>query len=101
MTKTNKDVELSERLRQQIEQRFGGRGKFRLLEEASGIPAARWKNFFYRKQEATIALIEFWTKKFPEDETWVLQGVERPNKDDFPFLTDPPKRWDGQTIGDR
>lgn len=101
MTRTNKDVELSERLRQQIEHRFGDRGKFRLLEEASGIPASRWKNFFYKKQEATSPLIKFWTTKFPEDESWVLEGVKRPSKENFPFLTSPPTRWQGQTMGDR
>lgn len=101
MTRTIKDVALSERLRTLIENRFGDRGRFRLLEEASGIGLSKWKNFFYRKQEATAELVDFWTLKFPEDEIWLRTGVESPEIDGFPFSAEPPRTWLGQTIGDR
>lgn len=101
MTRTPKDIALSERLRTLIENKFGFPGRYRLLEEASGIGASKWKNFFYKKQEATSEQIEFWTNRFPEDEMWLRTGIESPNKEGFPFLADPPRRWEGQTIGDR
>ena len=101
MTRTLKDVVMSERLRTLITRKFSDRGRFRLLEEASGIGASKWKNFFYKKQEATPELVNFWSQKFPDDEVWLRTGVESPNKDGFPFLAEPPRWWEGQTIGDR
>lgn len=101
MTRTLKDVELSERLRTLISRKFSDRGRFRLLEEASDISASRWKNFFYKKQEATPELVKFWVEKFPSDAVWLTTGVESPNKEGFPFMAEPPRRSDGQTIGER
>lgn len=101
MTRTLKDVELSERLRTLIARKFSDRGRFRLLEEASAISASKWKNFFYKKQESTPELVNFWSEKFPSDEVWLRTGLESPNKDGFPFLAEPPRSWEGQTIGDR
>lgn len=101
MTKTLKDVELSERLRELVERRFGHRGRFRLLEEASGIPEWKWKNFFYRRQEAGKDQVNFWVETYPEDEAWLVRGVHLPGKEDFPFSVEPPVVRENQTIGDR
>lgn len=101
MTKTLKDVELSERLRELVQARFGHRGRFRLLEEASGIPEWKWKNFYYRRQEAGKDQINFWIETYPEDETWLVRGVHSPGKEEFPFSAEPPVARENQTIGDR
>jgi len=101
MTKTLKDVELSKRLRDLIEGTFPTRGRFRALEEASGLSAGRWKNFFYRKQEAAPDMVDFWCKKYPMEQQWLLTGIEAPNQNEFPFLAPVPRAWEGQTIGDR
>lgn len=101
MTKTQKDIELSERLRELIHARFGTRGRFRLLQEASEIPDWKWKNFFYRRQEAGQDQIQFWTNAYPEDEAWLLSGFRASDKDDFPFDAAPPVERKETTIGDR
>lgn len=101
MTKTLKDVELSVRLRDLIEATFPTRGRFRALEEASGLSASRWKNFFYRKQEAAADMVDFWCKKYPMEQQWLLTGIDAPNQAEFPFCAPVPRAWEGQTIGDR
>ncbi|WP_034298016.1 hypothetical protein [Herbaspirillum sp. RV1423] len=99
--KTVKDVALTERLRDLIVRRFGERGKFRLLEEASGIGESKWKNIYYRKQEATAEIIDFWSSRYPEDEVWLKTGKMQPREDEYPFLAPVATTWEGQTIGDR
>jgi len=101
MTRTLKDVELSERLRELIENRFGQRGRFRLLQEASEIPEWKWKNLFYRRQEAGQDQIHFWVTTYPDDEMWLLTGVHPPRRENYPFANDPPVARDASTIGDR
>ncbi|MFJ9450271.1 hypothetical protein [Herbaspirillum sp. NPDC101397] len=101
MTKALKDIALSERLRDQIVRRFGERGKFRLLEEASGINESKWKNLYYRKQEATAEIIDFWCRRYPEDEVWLKTGKAQPREADYPFLAPVATTWEGQTITDR
>jgi hypothetical protein len=101
MTRTLKDIELSQRLRDLIQNRFGDRGRFRMLHEVSGIPEWKWKNFFYRRQEAGRDQIEFWIEKYPEDEAWLLTGVYPPERMDFPFGAEPPVARPGMTVGDR
>jgi hypothetical protein len=101
MTKTLKDVELSERLRELIQLRFGDRGRFRSLEEASGIPEWKWKNFFYRRQEAGKDQVSFWVETYPEDEPWLVRGIHTPGREEFPFNAEPPVARQDQTIGDR
>lgn len=101
MTKTLKDIELSNRLRTLIEGTFPTRGRFGALESVSGIGANRWKNFYYRKQEAAPDMVDFWCKKYPMEQTWLLTGVEAPNQAEFPFDAPVPRDWEGQTMGDR
>lgn len=101
MTKTLKDVELSKRLRELIEVTFPTRGRFSALEDASGITASRWKNFYYKKQEAAADMVDFWCKKYPMEQNWLLTGIAAPNQADFPFSAPVPRAWEGQTIGDR
>lgn len=101
MTKTLKDVELSNRLRSVIESTFPIRGRFGALESVSGITASRWKNFYYRKQEAAPDMVDFWCKKYPMERAWLLTGLEAPNQAEFPFAAPVPQAWEGQTIGDR
>lgn len=101
MTKTLKNVELSERFRELVQNRFGDRGRFRMLQEASGIPEWKWKNFFYRRQEAGNNQIQFWTNTYPEDEAWLLTGIYPPDRGDFPFSAEPPVAREDTTIGDR
>jgi hypothetical protein len=101
MTKTLKDVQLSERLRELIQNRFGDRGRFRLLQEVSGIPEWKWKNFFYRRQEAGQDQIQFWVATYPEEEVWLLSGVHPPDRESFPFSAEPPVAREDSTIGDR
>jgi hypothetical protein len=61
------NAEVSERLREFVTQRFQARGRFDVLETLSGISASKWKNFFYKKQDATQELINFWTENFSDD----------------------------------
>jgi len=56
------NAEVSERLRTFVQNRFNSRGKFTELESLSGISASKWKNFLYKKQEATQELLEFGPK---------------------------------------
>jgi len=99
MARTKKEIEVSERLISRIEERFGHRGKFALLEEASGIAATRWKNLFYGKQAATDEQLQFWIKSFPEDEVWLLTGVG--DHSSFPFGTSTESAFDRSTVGQR
>lgn len=101
MTKTLKDVELSERLRTLVQERFGDRGRFRLLQEVSGIPEWKWKNFFYRRQEAGQDQIQFWVSAYPEDEHWMMTGTHQPDRESFPFSAMPPVTREDTSTGDR
>lgn len=82
MTRTIKDVARSDRLRELISQRCPARGRFRMLEESSGIPAWKWKNFFYKRQEAGADQIQYWTTTYPEDERGLLRAAS-PSGIDF------------------
>ncbi|NOT14834.1 MAG: hypothetical protein HOP21_04485 [Methylotenera sp.] len=77
--------EVSSRLRELIDERFQARGRFSSLELASGIGASKWKNFYYGKQEATQALLQFWCQKFPESENWLVNGTWGAEFDRYPF----------------
>lgn len=59
--------EVSDRLRGFIKQRFPARGKFKELEAKSGIGVNRWQNFFYKKQEVTQELLQFWISNFNDE----------------------------------
>lgn len=101
MERIPKDKAVSERLKGLIEHRYPSRGRFGELESVSGINANRWKNFFYRKQEATQEMVLFWCKKYPDNADWLLTGIEAPEQKSFPFAARVPKRWEGQTVADR
>ena len=77
--------EVSSRLRELIDERFQARGRFSALELASGISASKWKNFYYGKQEASQALLQFWCQKFPESENWLIKGAWGAEFDRYPF----------------
>lgn len=101
MVTDSKTKETSERLRSLIEDRYPSRGRFTALANVSGISAARWKNFFYRKQEAAADMIEFWCKTYPINRTWLITGIEPSTQEGFPFAAPVPESWEGQTVGDR
>lgn len=99
MARTKEELEISERLVRRIEERFGHRGKFALLEEASGIAATRWKNLFYGKQAATDEQLQYWISSFPEDEVWLLTGAG--DQSGFPFGTSTESALNRGTVGQR
>lgn len=101
MSKLGKDANVSERLRELITERYPERGRFTALGKLSEINANRWKNFYYRKQEATTDMVDFWCKKYPMDERWLTTGTRAPSQNDYPFAAPVPMNWEGQTIGDR
>ena len=67
----------------------------------SQISENKWKNFYYRKQEATQELVYFWKEKYPEEADWLQSGVESPDQEGYPFLTRVAQKFNGQTVGDR
>ena len=95
------DDAIADRLRRLVGHTYPQRGRFGALEAVSGISASRWKNFFYRKQNATHELLQFWCKKYPDSADWLLTGIEAPEQKEFPFSARVPRRWSGQTVGDR
>lgn len=101
MTIGLKNIEIDSRLRGLINDRYGDRGKFSLLEQSSGIAAMKWKNFFYKRQSANEQMLNFWCEKYPEDKQWLLTGVRPPKQDGYPFLTKVPNFGGGSTIGQR
>ncbi|HZX31560.1 MAG TPA: hypothetical protein VFF03_09430 [Rhodocyclaceae bacterium] len=92
---------LDQRAKELIDEFFGGRGRFAELEKQSGIPLNRWKNFVYGKQRASQEMIDFLCKSYPEESDWLQTGAEHPDQASFPFLAAVPKKWEGQTMGDR
>lgn len=101
MEKRIQDSPVSVRLKTLVERRFPKRGRFGELEAISGIGLNRWKNFYYGKQDATQEMLQFWCSKYPNDSDWLLSGVEAPSQKEFPFTARVPKKWEGQTVGDR
>lgn len=101
MTTGLKNIEIDSRLRGLINDRYGDRGKFTLLEQSSGIAAMKWKNFFYKRQSANEQMLNFWCEKYPEDKQWLLTGIRLPKQDGFPFLTKVPSFGGSSTVGQR
>jgi len=101
MNELPRDEAVSERLRELIAQKYPRRGRFGELEIVSEINASKWKNFYYRKQEATQEMLQFWCRKYSAEADWLLTGIRPPEQDGFPFGARVPKRWDGQTLADR
>lgn len=98
---TNSGV--SERLRDLVRQRFQSRGRFSVLESVSGISASKWKNFFYKKQEATQELLQYWCENFPDSKDWLLTGLFSNDNEDYPFSAPVPSLKDSKklTLADR
>lgn len=96
-----KKTEVSNRLRELITDNYPTSGRFKALEEASGISASRWKNFYYKKQEITQEMLDFWINKYANDTQWLISGIKAPNNEDYPFLAKPPIRHQGESISDR
>ena len=101
MTKTVRDMEVTERLRTWLEEEYGDRGRFRVLEEASGLPAQRWKNVFYGRQAATKEMLEFVQKTSTDGYSFVVTGMRRPLSTGYPFRAAPPRDRDVETLADR
>ncbi|WP_153137121.1 hypothetical protein [Paraburkholderia agricolaris] len=101
MTVSNERRELGERLRYLIGHTFPTAGRFQALEVASSIKASKWKNFYYRKQEASSEMVEFWCKKYPNDEKLLRTGEMHPPGSTFMVGAPVPINWTGQTVGDR
>lgn len=101
MARHAKDLERDSRLRELIELRYGYRGKYSLLENASSISAQKWKNFDYERQSATPEMIEWWCKQYREDEQWLMTGVTPPSQTAFPFSARIPGFKGKSTVGER
>ncbi len=92
----------SERLRKLLDDKYPSRGRFTALAANSGtITANRWKNFYYRKQEASRDMLDFWCETYPMDRSWLMTGTEPPDQEGFPFAGVVPESWEGGSIGDR
>ncbi|MDN7668331.1 hypothetical protein [Burkholderia vietnamiensis] len=98
MTISDQRKELSERLRQLIGALIPVSRRFETLENMSDIAASKWKNFYYRKQAATDEMVNFWCKKYPDDQPFLTTGDMT---DAELWLAPTPTKWEGQTIGDR
>ena len=101
MAKTLRDNQVTERLRDWIEESYGHRGKFTTLEAASGIPAQRWKNVYYKRQFVTNEMLEFVHKNSTDSYQWITTGVETPKPNGYPFGTKPPTNDEQQTLAGR
>ncbi len=101
MTRLVIECEISDRLRQLIGKHFQRRGKFNILEQQSTISGSKWKNFYYRKQDASTSMIEFWCNKFPDDEDWLRTGAKILNGAENPFSMPIPAWQQRQTLRDR
>lgn len=102
MAKPSQGKDMSRRLRGMVEKRFPNRGRFRELEEVSSISGSRWKNFFYGRQEATLEMIDFWCKKYPDERDWLLDGPSQVTFDSVTIDAPPmPKKLPSRTIAER
>lgn len=101
MNEPTKSSEVSERLRLLVDDRYPKRGRFRVLEEASGITEYRWKNFYYRKQDAAEDMLDFWCSQYPYDINWLQTGRTTNTESGYPFSTKPPVKHAAETVADR
>lgn len=101
MTTSLRDNEITERLRLWMDENYGSRGRFTLLQEASGIPSQRWKNLFYRRQFATDEMLEFVHKISTNDHLWITSGIRQPLDEEYPFLARPPTKEARSTLAGR
>lgn len=101
MTKTLRDNDITERLREWMDDRYASRGRYGHLERDSGIPAQRWKDMYYRRQFATDEMLAFVDAMSPADLIWLKTGVRPPKTEGFPFLTSPPTAEDKRSLTTR
>lgn len=52
-----------------------GRGRFRVLQEMSGISQDTWKAAWYGKQRPTAEMVQFAARRWPEYAFWLVTGV--------------------------
>ncbi|MEN7430304.1 hypothetical protein VA599_06060 [Chromobacterium sp. TRC.1.1.SA] len=97
-----KSKEVSQRLKSLIDRKYPSRGRFGVLASTSAITEARWRNFYYGKQEAALDMIDFWCKAFPDEKSWLLQGDDPDDKSNYPFHAGRiPVSRDEQTVAER
>lgn len=102
MIKTLEQTRISERLREAIEEELSSRGKFTFLGNKSGIPSSNWKNFYYKRQEATGEMINFWIKNYPDWEYYLFTGNSGFMKEERPiFGVSEPDKDQCKTLRDR
>lgn len=101
MITSNNDNGVSDRLRGLVLKRYGKYKKFVLLEADSKIPASKWKNFFYAKQDATEEMVQFWSANFPDDVQWLSNGFNERIASNNPFKIDFPTLDQRLTLQDR
>lgn len=52
-----------------------GRGRFRVLQEMSGISQDTWKAAWYGKQRPTAEMVQFAARRWPEYAFWLASGI--------------------------
>lgn len=97
----SKHNEVDKRLKALIHRHFPTRGRFRVLEELSGIASSKWKNFYYEKQSANPEMLSFWCKNYTNDAIWLTTGQNPPEQENYPFLARMPSKGSLETITDR
>lgn len=60
-------TDLSQKLQIQMKLRLYGIRKFEILAKWSNLKEHSWKNTYYRKQNATPEMIEYWCFLYPQD----------------------------------
>ena len=81
------DKSVSHNLRQLIANTFKNRGRFSELESISGISASSWKNYYYERQEATQAMVNFWCSFQPESSSFLLSKITTNSDAPWPPIT--------------
>lgn len=59
----------------QADGHYAAHGFWKRLAESTGLPSARWRNFFSGNQNATPGMIEAAAKLWPEYAFWLATGV--------------------------
>ncbi|GHD66106.1 hypothetical protein [Jeongeupia chitinilytica] len=71
-------LDISARMQEVLRSQTPERGRFRTLEEKSGIKAGNWKSFWYGKQRANSEMIEWVCQTWPEYAFWLVTGIADP-----------------------
>lgn len=67
--------DLGERIRLAIDSNTPDRGRFRQLEDESGISAETWKAFWYRRQRPTQEMLDHVFRQWPQMAFWIATGL--------------------------